>query len=54
MIRRLQSMFIWNAHHRVHNAQVQHYYSTMTPRNEARKDARREFDDVLCRISVRM
>ena len=54
MIRRLQSMFIWNAHHQVHNAQVQNYYQPSTARNTKRAEARRAFENDLERISTRM
>jgi hypothetical protein len=54
MIRRLQSMFIWNAHHQVHNAQMHHYYNSLATRNSSRTEARRQFETDLCRIRARM
>lgn len=44
MFRRLQSIFIWNAHHRVHHDQVRHYYGAGRTRNEQSLADRRQFD----------
>jgi hypothetical protein len=44
MLRRLQSMFVWNAHHRVHHDQIRHYYGAGRIQHELTPDDRRQFD----------
>lgn len=54
MFRRLQSMFVWNAHHRIHNAHVESFYASPTARTIKRQEARRTFDNVLSRMNARL
>ena len=44
MFRRLQSIFVWNAHHRVHHDQVRHYYGEGRTGGEPTSASRRQFD----------
>lgn len=54
MFRRLQSMMTWNAHYRVDNDRFATYYGSMSARNFARGEARRDIDAAMYRMSIRM
>jgi hypothetical protein len=47
-------MIAWNQQYRVDNDRFATYYGSMSARNHARGEARRELDAAMIRMSIRM